>query len=77
LEGIHYENNIYRTARAGIALPSKLCPSLTFYSRAFLIVFRGSAKAKRSIYATAEWCESSLAILRARSMVPVYSLQTI
>ncbi|HXY54265.1 MAG TPA: lysophospholipid acyltransferase family protein [Nitrospirota bacterium] len=71
MEWIQYENNAYRTAHAGISLPAKLCPSLIFYYHAFIIVFRGSVKAKRRHYDTAEWCKSSLAIVRALEHVGV------
>jgi 1-acyl-sn-glycerol-3-phosphate acyltransferase len=39
--------------------------SLLFYTRLFSIVVRGSAQAKRGLYGTPEWCEGSLATLRA------------
>ena len=71
MEGIQYENNAYRTTHASISLPAKLCPSLIFYYHAFIIVFRGSVKAKRRHYDTAEWCKSSLAIVRALERVGV------
>ena len=71
MEGIQFENNAYRTSPAGISLPAKICPSLTFYYHAFVIVLRGSAKAKRRRYDTAEWCKSSLATMRALERVGV------
>jgi 1-acyl-sn-glycerol-3-phosphate acyltransferase len=45
--------------------------SLTFYAQLVSIVLRGSAKAKRGQYHTPEWCENSLATLRALESVGV------
>ncbi len=71
VDAIQYENNEYRTAPTSISLPARMLPSLTFYSQVFIIVLRGSAKAKRRHYDTTEWCQSSLATLRALEHVGV------
>jgi len=71
LEELTFENNTYRTFPARISLLAKIFPSLIFYYQEFVIVLRGSAKAKRGHYGTADWSKSSLAALRALESVGV------
>lgn len=71
MEDLTYENNTYRTSPARISLPAKMFPSLIFYYQEIMIVLRGSAKAKRGHYDTADWSKSSLAALRALERVGV------
>jgi 1-acyl-sn-glycerol-3-phosphate acyltransferase len=71
LEALTFGNNSYRTSPARISLLAKMFPSLIFYCKEFMIVLRGSAKAKRGHYGTAEWSKSSLAALRALERVGV------
>ncbi len=65
LEELRYENGAYRTGPVRITFMARALTSLTFYTRLFSIVVRGSAQAKRGRYGTPEWCENSLATLRA------------
>jgi 1-acyl-sn-glycerol-3-phosphate acyltransferase len=65
LEKISYEHGTYRTGPVHISFMSRTLTSLLFYSRLFSIVVRGSAQARRGLYGTPEWCEGSLATLRA------------
>ncbi len=44
---------------------ARTLPSLMFYVRFISIINQGSAKARRGQYGTPEWCENSLATLRA------------
>jgi 1-acyl-sn-glycerol-3-phosphate acyltransferase len=71
LEELTYENGSYRTRPGEISLLRKLFPSFFFYWKDVDIVFRASAKAKRSHYDTAEWAKSSLEVLRALEHVGV------
>ncbi len=65
MEELTYENGDYRTGPVRITFMAKALTSLTFYSRLFSIVVRGSSQAKRGRYGTPEWCADSLATLRA------------
>lgn len=65
MEELRYENGSYRTGPLHITFMARALTALTFYSRLFSIVVRGSAQAKRGQYGTPEWCENSLATLRA------------
>ena len=71
MEELRYENGSYRTGLVRISLMARALTSLTFYASLVAIVFRGSAKAKRGQYGTPEWCENSLATLRALEAVGV------
>jgi len=71
LEEISYADNAYRTPPRSLSLVAKTLPSFLFYYRAFMIVWRGSALAKRGRYKTPEWCGSSLDTLRALEEVGV------
>ncbi len=64
MEGLRFEKGSYRTSSGATAL-GKMLPSPVFYIHAFDVVFRASRKAKRGRYGDAEWCMSSLEILRA------------
>jgi 1-acyl-sn-glycerol-3-phosphate acyltransferase len=65
LDELRYENGDYRTGPVRISFTAKALTSLTFYFRLFSIVVRGSSEAKHGRYGTPEWCENSLATLRA------------
>ena len=65
MEKLSYEHGTYRTGPVRITFMARTLTSLLFYSRLFSIVVRGSAQAKRGLYGTPEWCEGSLATLRA------------
>jgi 1-acyl-sn-glycerol-3-phosphate acyltransferase len=65
LEKLRYENGSYRTGPVHVTFMARALTSFLFYTRLFSIVVRGSAQAKRGLYGTPEWCEGSLATLRA------------
>ena len=61
----------YRTAQRRLSLLGRVLPSFRFYVEAFAIVFSASRRAKRGKYGNAEWCGSSLAILRGLEKIGV------
>jgi 1-acyl-sn-glycerol-3-phosphate acyltransferase len=69
LDKLTYINDAYTTPPRPLALMARTLPSLTFYYRLFMIVWRASSLAKRGRYKTPEWCQSSLATLRALEAV--------
>jgi 1-acyl-sn-glycerol-3-phosphate acyltransferase len=71
LEGLTYENGSYTTRARKIFFLAKFFPSFFFYWRDLGIVYRASAKAKRSRYDTADWAKSSLEVLCALERVGV------
>jgi 1-acyl-sn-glycerol-3-phosphate acyltransferase len=71
LEKLRYENGSYRTGPVRISFMARSLTSLVFYIRLFAIVLRGSSRAKHGRYGTPEWCEDSLATLRALESVGV------
>lgn len=66
-----YTNDVYRTESKPVSLFARICPTMAFYRRLLGVVVRGSAKAKRGQYGDAQWCESSLDVLRALEGVGV------
>jgi len=71
LDTITYVNGSYRTGKGKRSLLGSLLPAVRLYSRATSIVVRGSAKAKRGQYFTADWVASSLETLRALEEIGV------
>jgi 1-acyl-sn-glycerol-3-phosphate acyltransferase len=65
LDTITYVNGSYRTGACSRSLLGKFLPEVRLYSRLLSIVWRGSSKAKRGHYLTADWVASSLETLRA------------
>lgn len=65
MEKLRYENGDYRTGPVRRTFMARTLTSFTFYARLLSIVAGGSALAKRGQYRTPEWCENSLATLRA------------
>ena len=63
IKQLPYEDSMYRTIPARVSLFARIFPGLTFYSRFLSIIFRASAKAKRSQYGDAHWSQSSFEIL--------------
>lgn len=70
-ERLCYKNSAYKTAQFSVPLFAKVLPSLAFYLKLIRIVFKASSKAKRSAYDTAEWCKSSLSVIRALESVGI------
>ena len=60
-----YTNDVYRTDSKTVSLLARICPTLAFYGRFLGVVLRSGAKAKRGQYGNAQWCQSSLDVLRA------------
>jgi 1-acyl-sn-glycerol-3-phosphate acyltransferase len=71
VEDLIFKNGSYRTGAVRISLMARALTSLTFYAQLVSIVLGGSIKAKRGQYHTPEWCENSLATLRALESVGV------
>ena len=65
LDTITYVNGSYRTGTVPRSLLGRFLPEVRLYSRLLSIVWRGSSKAKRGPYVTADWVASSLETLRA------------
>ena len=65
LDTITYVNGSYRTGAGRRSLLGRFLPEVRLYSRLVSIVWRGSSKAKRGPYVTADWVSSSLETLRA------------
>jgi 1-acyl-sn-glycerol-3-phosphate acyltransferase len=66
-----FKDGVYETAPCPVSFCARHFPSLVFYRYLLPIVFRSSAKAKRSLYDSAAWCASSLEVLRALEHVGV------
>ena len=71
MNDILYTNGSYRTPDRKPSLFARTFPGLKFYYHLLSVVVRGSSKAKRGKYKTAEWCASSLETLRALESVGV------
>jgi 1-acyl-sn-glycerol-3-phosphate acyltransferase len=65
------EGDTYGTEPRRISFFAKALPSLVFYSDILSLVVRGSGKAKRNRYDTADWSNSSFEALRALERVGV------
>jgi len=68
---MRFPDDSYRTGPRKISLLARLMPSFMFYPSVVGIVRAASRKAKQGRYDTREWCESSLATLRALEGVGV------
>jgi 1-acyl-sn-glycerol-3-phosphate acyltransferase len=71
MDTITYMNGSYRTGAGPRSLLGRFLPEVRLYSRLLSLVWRGSAKAKRGHYATADWVASSLETLRALEEIGV------
>jgi 1-acyl-sn-glycerol-3-phosphate acyltransferase len=60
-----YQGTEYHTPERSIGGFTRLVPSLSFYLKAFSIVFKASAAAKRGDYGSADWHNSSADIVKA------------
>jgi len=65
VDQIKYVHGSYRTGTGRRSLLGRFLPEVRLYSRLLSIVWRGSSKAKRGPYVTADWVASSLETLRA------------
>ena len=71
LDTLTYVNGLYRTGAVRRSLLGRISPEARLYSRLLSIVMRGSSKAKRGRYVTADWVASSLETLRALEEIGV------
>ncbi len=71
MDQLSFTGGAYRTAPHPLTLAARTIPSVLFYYRTFMIVYRGSVLAKHGNYRTREWCANSLATLRALEEVGV------
>lgn len=71
MDQLEFVGDTYRTSPRRLSLTAQALPSFIFYYHVFMIVWRGSSLAKRGQYRTAEWCQSSLATVRALENVGV------
>jgi 1-acyl-sn-glycerol-3-phosphate acyltransferase len=71
MDEIHYTEGIYKTGPKTHGLVARLCPGLMFYSKFVGIIYRASSKAKQGHYSDADWCRSSIDVVRALESVGV------
>lgn len=71
MDRLLFDDDTYKTAPRRLSLAARVMPSFEFYRRVFMIVVRGSRLAKSGRYDTSDWCNSSLATLRALEAVGV------
>jgi 1-acyl-sn-glycerol-3-phosphate acyltransferase len=71
MDTIVFKDGAYETVPRPVSVLARWFPSLVFYPYLLSIVFRASAKAKRSLYDSAAWCASSLEVLHALEHVGV------
>jgi 1-acyl-sn-glycerol-3-phosphate acyltransferase len=71
MDTLVFKDSVYETVPGPVSIFARRFPSLIFYRYLIPIVFRSSAKAKRSLYDSAAWCASSLEVLRALEHVGV------
>lgn len=64
MTNIGYENQIYRTDPVKPSWLVRMFPSISFYLLFMPVVWRASGQAHHRRYASADWCASSLDILR-------------
>lgn len=68
---LQYTNGIYKTEPRRIGMLAKVTPGLTFYAKFVNVVYRAGCKAKKGQYSNADWCHSSIGVLRALESVGV------
>lgn len=66
-----FKDGTYKTSIGKVSMFARIMPSFAFYRQLLPIVFKASSKAKRLKYNTAEWCKSSLEVLRALESVGI------
>jgi 1-acyl-sn-glycerol-3-phosphate acyltransferase len=71
MDQLCFEHDTYNSELRPLSWLAGIAPSLTLYSHILQIVIRASALAKQGRYGTKEWCESSMASLRALEQVGV------
>lgn len=65
IKGLNFKDGSYRTVHRHVPLLWKTMPTLGFYRFIFPIIWKAGVKAKRGEYDDAQWCRSSLDVLRA------------
>jgi len=71
MDHLRFKHDSYNSEAHALSWIAGIAPSLTFYTHAMLVVRRASNRAKQGRYGTREWCESSMATLRALERVGV------
>jgi 1-acyl-sn-glycerol-3-phosphate acyltransferase len=71
MERLRFTQDTYHTEPRKPGLISRLLPSFVFYTDIIRIVRQASTRAKEGRYETPEWCESSMATLRALERVGI------
>jgi len=71
MDQLHYTDTLYRTKPKPIGLLAKLFPGLTFYAKFVNIIYQAGRKAKQGQYSDADWCRSSIGIIRNLESVGV------
>jgi 1-acyl-sn-glycerol-3-phosphate acyltransferase len=69
MDQLRYTDAVYRTKPKPRSLLGRLSPSLTFYAKFVNIIYQGGRKAKQGLYSDADWCRSSIDIIRALESV--------
>ena len=59
-----YHGTEYHSPERTIGWLIRLFPSVSFYLKNFLVVWKASSKAKRGIYNSKSWHDSSAAVVR-------------
>ena len=71
MDQLQYTESLYRTKPKPLGLLAKLLPGLSFYAKFVNVIYQGGRKAKQGQYSDADWCHSSMNIIRALESVGV------
>jgi 1-acyl-sn-glycerol-3-phosphate acyltransferase len=71
MDQLHYTDALYRTKPQPRSLLARLSPSLTFYAKFVNVIYQAGRKAQKGQYSDADWCRSSIDIIRALEGVGV------
>jgi len=71
MDQLHYTDGVYKTKPRAVGLLARLLPGLTFYGKFVGIIYRAGCRAKQGQYSDADWCRSSIDVLRALESVGV------
>lgn len=71
MDALRFNNDSYSSPAHAVSWIARLAPSAVFYTRVAGVVRRASALARQGRYGTREWCESSMATLRALEEVGI------
>ncbi len=68
---LEYHNGVYHTSPQAASFPAKIMPSLAFYLRLMMTVYRDSVLGKKGLYDTPTWSKSSAGILEIAEKVGI------